>query len=189
MGQETGGNSGDVRKSALWGSGNRGGEHRSNALWGKGGRGFVTTGLVVALAVPLAAGAGSGPGKKGGHTPGATFISAELQDMQRTHPNEMVNVIVQADATVSDKDVKKAVHELTKLGRRFEIIDGFDTEAAEPGRAVVHRRMERHPHIASQQCLEDRVHPAVPGPHARPRGQFVDDQHAPAAAPCVGGGR
>ena len=63
MGRNTGGNPGDVRKSALWGSGNRGGEHRSNALWGKGGRGFVTTVLVVALAVPLAAGAGSGPGK------------------------------------------------------------------------------------------------------------------------------
>ena len=128
MGQETGGNSGDVRKSALWGSGNRGGEHRSNALWGKGGRGFVTTVLVVALAVPLAAGAGSGPGKKDGLTPGATFISAELQDMQRTHPNETVDVIVQADATVSDKDAKKAVHELTKLGRRFGIINGFAGE-------------------------------------------------------------
>ena len=70
MGRNTGGNPGDVRKSALWGSGNRGGEHRSNALWGKGGRGFVTTVLVVALAVPLAAGAGSGPGKKDGLPPG-----------------------------------------------------------------------------------------------------------------------
>ena len=66
MGRNTGGNPGDVRKSALWGSGNRGGEHRSNALWGKGGRGFVMTVLVVALAVPLAAGAGSGPGKNEG---------------------------------------------------------------------------------------------------------------------------
>jgi serine protease AprX len=125
MGRNTGGNPGDVRKSALWGSGNRGGEHRSNALWGKGGRGFVTTVLVVALAVPLAAGAGSGPGKNEGLTPGSTFISAALQDMQRTHPNEMVDVIVQTDATVSKKDAKKAAHELKKLGRRFGIIDGF----------------------------------------------------------------
>ena len=84
MGRNTGGNPGDVRKSALWGSGNRGGEHRSNALWGKGGRGFVTTVLVVALAVPLAAGAGSGPGKNEGVvTPGATFVSAELKQMQQ----------------------------------------------------------------------------------------------------------
>ena len=98
MGRNTGGNPGDVRKSALWGSGNRGGEHRSNALWGKGGRGFVTTVLVVALAVPLAAGAGSGPGKNEGVvTPGGTYVSAELKQMQRTHPNEMVDVIVQTD--------------------------------------------------------------------------------------------
>jgi serine protease AprX len=126
MGRNTGGNPGDVRKSALWGSGNRGGEHRSNALWGKGGRGFVTTVLVVALAVPLVAGAGSGPGKRDGVvTPGGTFVSAELLDMQRTHPNEMVDVIVQTDATVSEKDAKKAAHELKKLGRRFDIIAGF----------------------------------------------------------------
>ena len=124
MGRNTGGNPGDVRKSALWGSGNRGGEHRSNALWGKGGRGFVTTVLVVALAVPLAAGAGSGHGKEG-LAPGATFVSAELKEMQRAHPNEMVDVIVQTDATVSDKDAKKAAHELKKLGRRFDIIEGF----------------------------------------------------------------
>jgi serine protease AprX len=126
MGRNTGGNPGDVRKSALWGSGNRGGEHRSNALWGKGGRGFVTTVLVVALAVPFAAGAGSGPGKNEGVvTPGGTYISAELQDMQRTHPNELVDVIVQTDDTVSDKDAKKAEHELKKLGRRFDLIKGF----------------------------------------------------------------
>ncbi len=125
MRRNTGGNPGDVRKSALWGSGNRGGEHRSNALWGKGGRGFVTTVLVVALAVPFAAGAGSGHGKNEGLTPGATFVSAELKQMQRTHPNEMVDVIVQTDATVSDKDAKKAAHELKKLERHFELIEGF----------------------------------------------------------------
>ena len=126
MGRNTGGNPGDVRKSALWGSGNRGGEHRSNALWGKGGRGFVTTVLVVALAVPLAAGAGSGSGKNEGVVPpGASYVSAELKEMQRTHPNEMVDVIVQTDDTVSDKDAKKAEHELKKLGRRFDLIKGF----------------------------------------------------------------
>ena len=127
MGRNTGGSPGDVRKSALWGSGNRGGEHRSNALWGKGGRGFVTTVLVVALAVPLAAGAGSGPGKNEGvMPPGATYVSAELKQMQRAHPNDMVDVIVQTNPeTVSDKDAKKAAHELKKLERRFEIIEGF----------------------------------------------------------------
>jgi hypothetical protein len=128
MGRSTGGNPGDVRKSALWGSGNRGGEHRSNALWGKGGRGFVTTVLVVALAVPLAAGAGSGPGKNDSIAPGTTFVSAELKNMQRAHPNEMVDVIVQMDETVSAKDAKKAAHELKKLGHRFGIIEGFAGE-------------------------------------------------------------
>jgi serine protease AprX len=129
MARNTGGNPGDVRKSALWGSGNRGGEHRSNALWGKGGRGFVTTVLVVALAVPLAAGAGSGPGKNEGVlSPGGTFVSAELKQKQKSSPNEMVGVIVQLDDTVSEKDAKKAAGELKRLGRRFGIINGFAGE-------------------------------------------------------------
>ncbi|HYK06143.1 MAG TPA: S8 family serine peptidase [Gaiellaceae bacterium] len=129
MGRNTGGNPGDVRKSALWGSGNRGGEHRSNALWGKGGRGFVTTVLVVALAVPLAAGAGSGPGKNEGIvTPGTTYVSAELKQKQKNSPDEVVGVIVQLDDTVSDKDAKRAENELRKLGNRFGIIKGFAGE-------------------------------------------------------------
>src|SRR5262249_35544573 len=51
----------DVRKSALWGTGNRGGEHRSSALWGRGGRG-AGVGLVAAcvLLAPIAAFAGNG---------------------------------------------------------------------------------------------------------------------------------
>ena len=126
MGRNTGGNPGDVRKSALWGSGNRGGEHRSNALWGKGGRGFVMTVLVIALALPLAAGAGSGSGKNEGVVPpGGTYVSAELKELQRAHPNELVDVIVMADEGVSDNDAKKAEHELKKLERRFDLIKGF----------------------------------------------------------------
>ena len=128
MGRNTGGNPGDVRKSALWGSGNRGGEHRSNALWGKGGRGFVTTVLVVALAVPLAAGAGSGSGKKDPVAPGTTFVSAELKQKQKNSPDALVGVIVQLDDTVSAKDAKRAENELRKLGKRFGIIKGFAGE-------------------------------------------------------------
>ena len=126
MGRNTGGNPGDVRKSALWGSGNRGGEHRSNALWGKGGRGFVTTVLVIALAVPLAAGAGGGPGKN--YAPGKTHVSDALKQKAKTHPNELVSVIVQMDATVSADNAKKAEKELRKLGKRFGIINGFAGE-------------------------------------------------------------
>jgi hypothetical protein len=126
MGRNTGGNPGDVRKSALWGSGNRGGEHRSNALWGKGGRGFVTTVLVIALAVPLAAGADSGPGKN--YAAGKTHVSDALKQKAKTNPNELVGVIVQMDATVSADNAKKAANELRKLGKRFGIINGFAGE-------------------------------------------------------------
>jgi serine protease AprX len=128
MARNTGGNPGDVRKSALWGSGNRGGEHRSNALWGKGGRGFVTTVLVVALAVPLAAGAVSGSGKKDPLLGGSTYVSAELTKKQKQAPDEVVSVIVQMDTTVSEKDAKRAANELRKLGKRFGIINGFAGE-------------------------------------------------------------
>src|SRR5829696_1406007 len=129
MARNTGGSPGDVRKSVLWGSGNRGGEHRSNALWGKGGRGFVTTVLVVALAVPLAAGAGSGPGKNEGVVgPGGTFVSVELKQKQKSSPDEMVGVIVQLDDAVSEKDAKQAAGELKRLGRRLGIINGFAGE-------------------------------------------------------------
>ena len=162
MGRNTGGNPGDVRKSALWGSGNRGGEHRSNALWGKGGRGFVTTVLVVALAVPLAAGAGSGPGKNEGVVPpGATYVSAELKQMQRTHPNEMVDVIVQTNPeTVSDKDAKKAAHELKKLERRFEIIEGFAGQI----RAKDLEKLERIKGLIVTENAPSAASGAAPGP-------------------------
>ena len=127
MGRQSGGNPGDVRKSALWGSGNRGGEHRSNALWGKGGRGFVTTVLVIALAVPLAAGAG-GSGKHDPLLGGKSYISAELTKKQKQSPNELVSVIVQLDPTVPAEDARKAEKELDKLGKRFGIISGFAGE-------------------------------------------------------------
>ena len=53
-----GGNRGEMRSSALWGTGNRGGESRSNALWGKGGRGAITALLaMLAISVPLASSA------------------------------------------------------------------------------------------------------------------------------------
>ena len=69
MARNTGGKRGDVRQSALWGSGNRGGEFRSNALWGKGGRGLVTTVVAIALAMPLAA-SGGVSGSNGGPSSG-----------------------------------------------------------------------------------------------------------------------
>jgi len=127
MARNTGGNRGDVRQSALWGSGNRGGEFRSNALWGKGGRGLVTTVVAFALAVPLAAGASSGSGKSPAASDGG-YVSQQLKQRAKTNPNALVSVIVQLDASVSADDAKKAAKEMRRLGKRFGLINGFAGE-------------------------------------------------------------
>ena len=130
MARNTGGNRGDVRQSALWGSGNRGGEFRSNALWGKGGRGLVTSVVAIALAMPLAAGAGGGSGSNSGPGSGSGggYVSHQLKQQGKSHPNDLVSVIVQMDASVTGADAKRAENEMRKLGRRFGIINGFAGE-------------------------------------------------------------
>ena len=130
MARNTGGKRGDVRQSALWGSGNRGGEFRSNALWGKGGRGLVTTVVAIALAVPLAAGADSGSGSNSGPGSGngGGYVSHQLKQMGKAHPNDLVSVIVQLDASVSPDNAKKAENEMRKLGKKFGLINGFAGE-------------------------------------------------------------
>jgi serine protease AprX len=125
MARNTGGNPGDVRKSALWGSGNRGGEHRSNALWGKGGRGFVTTVLVLGLALPITALAGSGSSGVPGNGAGGAHVSQQLKATAKSHPNELVPVIVQMDQTVTGKAAKQAENEMRKLGKRLGLINAF----------------------------------------------------------------
>ena len=55
MSRKTGGTRGDVRQSALWGSGNRGDEFRPTPCGAARGRGLATFIGVVAFAVPLAA--------------------------------------------------------------------------------------------------------------------------------------
>ena len=130
MARNTGGNRGDVRQSALWGSGNRGGEFRSNALWGKGGRGLVTSVVALALAMPLAASAGSGssPNSGPGSSNGGGYVSNQLKQQGKSHPNDLVSVIVQMDASVTGADAKRAENEMRKLGRRFGLINGFAGE-------------------------------------------------------------
>ena len=96
MERNTGGNPGDVRKSALWGSGNRGGEHRSNALWGKGGRGAIVT-MVAALMLSL--GAGSVTGRDASAVAAslpATSVEAGLLERAEAKPKEMFRIIVQS---------------------------------------------------------------------------------------------
>ncbi len=97
MARKTGGNCGDVRQSALWGSGNRGGEFRSNALWGKGGRGGIVT-LVGALVLSLAAGAASAKSSAPHPAPSvtATVVEAGLLERAKANPMQRFRVIVQS---------------------------------------------------------------------------------------------
>ncbi len=106
MGRNTGGNPGDVRKSALWGSGNRGGEHRSNALWGKGGRGAIVT-MVAVLMLSL------GAGSVTGHTAPAvaaslpaTSVEPGLLERAQANPRDRFHIIVQS--AVSAKAAESA---------------------------------------------------------------------------------
>lgn len=101
MAGNTGGNPGDVRKSALWGSGNRGGEHRSSALWGKGGRGAVVT-LVMGLVLSVAAGAASVQTAAAGATsPPATYFEPGLLERAQQNPHQRFRVIIQSNQGAS----------------------------------------------------------------------------------------
>ena len=127
MSRKTGGTRGDVRQSALWGSGNRGDELRSNALWGKGGRGLATIIGVLAFAVPLAATAAAGSGAPG--APAASdvsFVSQQLKDKAKASPDALVQVIVQVDQTSpnAEKDARK----LGKYQRKLGLINAFTME-------------------------------------------------------------
>ena len=65
--------------------------------------------LLLALAMPLAAGAGSGSGPNSGPGSGngGGYVSHQLkQQGQDLHPNDLVSVIVQMDASVSADDAK-----------------------------------------------------------------------------------
>ena len=102
-----GGNRGETRSSALWGTGNRGGESRSNALWGKGGRGAITAlAAMLAISVPLAASSVGGKGKAEGKK---TYVSPILNKRADSYPNSTVSVIIQADPSLvlSKNEVNK----------------------------------------------------------------------------------
>jgi serine protease AprX len=115
MSRENGG-TGQVRSSALWGTGNRGGDSRANALWGKGGRGFAAFMLVlVATAVPLA-GAGKGS-QKPLSTP--SYVDAYLTGMAENHPNTLVKVVIQ-----SNEGVNEARDAFKDADRRDSSLDG-----------------------------------------------------------------
>jgi serine protease AprX len=92
-----GGNRGETRSSALWGTGNRGGESRSSALWGKGGRGIVTAlAAMLAISVPLASSAGNGHDRAAHEiTVKRTWMAPALLHGAKRHPAKLVHVIIQ----------------------------------------------------------------------------------------------
>ncbi len=132
MAGKTGGTRGDVRKSALWGSGNRGGEFRSNALWGKGGRGLVTAIAVLALAMPLAATAAHGrdrpdrPGASASGNGDVSYVSKRLKDRAKATPDALISVIVQVDPNAPDSE--KAARKLGKFQRNLGLIGAITLE-------------------------------------------------------------
>jgi serine protease AprX len=121
-----GGNRGETRSSALWGTGNRGGESRSNALWGKGGRGALTAlAAMLAISVPLAASAGSHGRAAHETSVKKTWISPGLLRSANRHPNKYVRVIIQSTTgKVGGAATAFArMDRLDQLGNDREIVD------------------------------------------------------------------
>jgi serine protease AprX len=107
MARNTGGTRGDVRQSALWGSGNRGGEFRTNALWGKGGKGIIVS--LALLVVPMLGG-GVFTAQS---APAPTYVEPGLLERAQQNPHEMFKVIVQSrygadEAADSFKEAERA---------------------------------------------------------------------------------
>ena len=118
MARNSSGTRGDVRKSALWGSGNRGGEFRTNALWGKGGKGTIV--LLVMLVLPLLSVAASA--KNGSNIPsgtGPTYVEPGLLDRALANPHEMFHVIVQSNQSAQSAE------------NTFEAVEEADEDALE----------------------------------------------------------
>jgi serine protease AprX len=125
-----GGNRGETRSSALWGTGNRGGETRSNALWGKGGRGAITALVaMLVISVPLAA-SGTGNSGKGGKN-SSTYIAPVLKKRAGVKPNAKMAVIITADSDFdhSNRDVRRL---LARAGltpyRNLDVVNGLSVD-------------------------------------------------------------
>jgi serine protease AprX len=128
-----GGNRGDVRSSALWGTGNRGGESRSSALWGKGGRGAITAlAAMLAISVPLASSAvHQKHAKLSAHALKKTWISPGLLRGAKRHPNQYVRVIIQSTNGKLSPALSAFTHvnqfaddQQGGVNRRLSLIDG-----------------------------------------------------------------
>jgi serine protease AprX len=125
MVRTNGGNRGETRSSALWGTGNRGGESRSSALWGKGGRGAITAlAAMLAISVPLASSAGKlKHARLSGHASlKQTWISPGLLRGAKRHPNQYVRVIIQS----TNGRISPALSAFTHINQYADYQDGLD---------------------------------------------------------------
>jgi serine protease AprX len=129
--RQVSGTRGTLRGSALWGKPK--GESRSSALWGKPGRGFVVMALVVALAAPVAATAGSsGRSVQGNHA----IVPASLMAEAQAHPSQIFSVIVQGKNGTKSSSVANAVLDSTDakpgkakgLKRTFSSVSGVSAQ-------------------------------------------------------------
>jgi serine protease AprX len=128
-----GGKRGEMRSSALWGTGNRGGESRSSALWGKGGRGAITALVaMLAISVPLASSAAKKHARLGQHaSPKKTWISPGLLKGAQQHPNAYIRVIIQSTSGQISPALSAFTHinqfaddDRGGLDRRLTLING-----------------------------------------------------------------
>ncbi len=148
-----GGKRGEMRSSALWGTGNRGGESRSSALWGKGGRGAITALVaMLAISVPLASSAVQlKHAKRSGHaTIKKTWISPGLLKGAKRHPNQYVRVIIQSTNGQLSPALSAFTHvnqfaddDRGGLDRRLSLINGVSVTV----RAGVLPRLMRMPNL------------------------------------------
>src|SRR5919201_5049129 len=121
MVRNKGGTRGEIRSSALWGTGSRGGESRSNALWGRGGRGLVlTVAAVFLLGIPLVASASNGGSSNASD---GTYIPAGLLRMADSHPSAKIAVIIQSTDGVDG--AKKALGGFGSVNRKLKLVDGI----------------------------------------------------------------
>jgi serine protease AprX len=108
----------EERSSALWGTTKRDGDSRGSALWGGGRGGAVLLATIAALALPLAAGAGSGPSSGPEATSGSTIlIPDELLAQAKANPTDTFRVIVQGDP---DRDANDVAQTLSRISARFD---------------------------------------------------------------------
>jgi serine protease AprX len=119
-----GGHRREVRGSALWGSGRRGTGSRGNALWGSGKRRTaVLATLVLALAVPFGASAGSNGSQA------EAFVTPSLLGSASARPFDTFAVIVQGRAgNQAAHAVADVMGQSLKSVRALSSIDGVAVE-------------------------------------------------------------